>query len=78
MSTEQSPLQSGQVQPIARARTIAGPWPSYAGFTHLPDRERWLLYESAKRNRYELETQGFEMAEQYDAFVQRVTRELDI
>lgn len=78
MSIEQSSLQSGQAQPVALARTIAGPWPSYAGFTHLPDRERWLLYESAKRNRYELETQGFEMAESYDVFVQRVTRELDI
>ncbi|TBU86784.1 hypothetical protein [Phytopseudomonas dryadis] len=77
MSIEQSPLHPGQAQPVP-GRTIAGPWPSYAGFSHLPERERWLLYASAKRNRYELETQGFEMAENYDAFVQRVTRELDI
>ena len=67
------------VRPTARlSRTIAGPWPSYAGFTYLSEHERWKLYEAAKRNRILLEDQGFEMAESYDAFVQRVTRELEI
>ncbi|QLF92286.1 hypothetical protein HW090_03340 [Pseudomonas sp. ABC1] len=77
MGIERSPQQPKTVQPLP-GRTIAGPWPSYAGFTHLPEHERWKLYESAKRNRRELEGQGFEMVESYDAFVQRVTRELDI
>lgn len=57
---------------------IAGPWPSYRQFRDLPERERWVLYGHAKACRSALEDQGFEMAETYDAFVRRVTEELNI
>ena len=62
----------------ATACTIAGPWPTYGNFRTLPERERWVLYGSAKAYRESLEHQGFEMAETYDAFIRRVTEELDI
>ncbi|GLK88296.1 hypothetical protein [Pseudomonas turukhanskensis] len=62
----------------ALAKTIAGPWPSYAAFKGLPERERWVLYGSAKAYREALENQGFVMAEGYDDFVRRVTRELSL
>lgn len=57
---------------------IAGPWPSYASFRNLPERERWVLYGSAKAYRQALEDQGFVMAETYDAFIKRVTDEMEL
>jgi hypothetical protein len=57
---------------------IIGPWPSYSAFKDLPERERWVLYGSAKAYRNALEEQGFQMAESYDAFIKRVTDELEI
>lgn len=60
------------------APVIAGPWPTYDHFKDLPERERWVLYGSAKAYREALENQGFVMSEAYDDFVRRVTRELDI
>lgn len=68
-----TPPQSPRKAPV-----IAGPWPCYAGVQDLPECERWVLYESAKDYRKSLESQGFTMTEQYDDFVRRVTRELDI
>ncbi|EGC00381.1 phage-like protein [Pseudomonas sp. TJI-51] len=62
----------------AVASIITGPWPSYAAFRDLPERERWVLYGSAKAYREALELQGFQMAESYDQFVRRVTAELEI
>jgi len=70
-------LQRPAAEPIT-ACTIAGPWPTYGNFRTLPERERWVLYGSAKAYRESLEYQGFEMAETYDAFIRRVTEELDI
>lgn len=60
------------------AAIITGPWPTYSAFRDLPQRERWALYGSAKAYREALELQGFHMAETYDAFVRRVTEELDL
>lgn len=60
------------------ASLIAGPWPSYASFRSLPERERWVLYGSAKAYREALENQGLIMAEGYDDFIRRVTGELDL
>lgn len=60
------------------ATAIAGPWPCYTAFKHLPERERWVLYGSAKAYRQALEAQGLAMAESYDAFIKRVCTELDI
>lgn len=57
---------------------IAGPWPNYAAFKSLPERDRRVLYGSAKAYREALENQGLVMAEHYDDFVRRVTRELDL
>lgn len=70
-------LQQSVVAP-STACTIAGPWPTYGNFRTLPERERWVLYGSAKAYRQSLECQGFEMAETYDAFIRRVTEELNI
>jgi len=60
------------------ASLIAGPWPSYVSFRSLPERERWVLYGSAKAYREALENQGLIMAEGYDDFVRRVTGELEL
>lgn len=60
------------------ATIINGPWPTYTQFKGLPKRERWAIYELAKAGRRALEDNGFEMAESYDAFVRRVTEELDL
>lgn len=68
-----APPQGARTAPI-----IAGPWPSYVSFADLPERERWVMYGSAKAYREALEAQGFVMAEAYDQFIARVTRELDI
>lgn len=68
-----SPVTCGPGLPV-----IAGPWPSYQQFRHLPERERWVLYGSAKAYREALEGQGFVMAETYGDFIKRVTEELDI
>lgn len=76
-----TPLESTTQSPgglPTTACTIAGPWPTYGNFRTLPERERWVLYGSAKAYRESLERQGFEMAETYDAFIRRVTEELDI
>lgn len=76
MTTIQSLAQAPQQR--AGATIISGPWPSYAAFRELPERERWVLYGSAKAYREALELQGLAMAENYDAFVRRITEELDL
>lgn len=65
-------------QEARKAPIVAGPWPTYDHFKDLPERERWVLYGSAKAYREALENQGFVMNEPYDQFIARVTRELDI
>ncbi|MBI6944368.1 hypothetical protein JET76_23885 [Pseudomonas putida] len=62
----------------APATVINGPWPTYTQFKGFPERERWTIYELAKAGRQAMEDNGFEMAETYDAFVRRVTEELDL
>ena len=57
---------------------IAGPWPTYSQFKGLPERDRWVLYGSAKAYRQALEDQGLVMAEGYDTFIRRVSAELEI
>ena len=68
-----APPQDARTAPV-----IVGPWPSYVSFADLPERERWVMYSSAKAHREMLEQAGFVMSESYDVFVRRVTRELDI
>ena len=60
------------------AEVVAGPWPCYSNCRHLPDRDRWEVYGMAKAARGALEDRGVVMTETYDAFIARVTRELDI
>nr|WP_040264455.1 hypothetical protein [Pseudomonas massiliensis] len=57
---------------------VAGPWPTYSQCRHLPEQDRWQIYESAKAYRRMLEDTGFLMAETYDQFIKRVTDELEI
>ncbi|WP_313327331.1 hypothetical protein [Pseudomonas qingdaonensis] len=66
------------LQQNAGTSIIAGPWPSYSAFRGLPERERWVLYGSAKDYRASLEAQGLAMGESYDEFIKRVTAELEI
>lgn len=68
-----APPQDARTAPV-----IVGPWPSYASFADLPERERWLMYSGAKVHREMLEEAGFVMSESYDDFVRRVTRELNL
>ncbi|MCY1304993.1 hypothetical protein D9M68_138630 [compost metagenome] len=70
--------QAGNPEPAYPARKIAGPWPNYTGFRAIPEEQRWIVYESAKAYRRMLEENGFEMSEPYDAFIKRVTDELEI
>ena len=65
-------------QDARTAAVIVGPWPSYASFADVPERERWLMYSGAKAHREMLEQAGFVMSESYDDFVRRVTRELNV
>lgn len=71
----QSQTTTAEKGPVS---VIAGHWPSYAAFKGLPERDRWVLYGSAKAYRQALEDQGLVMAESYDAFIRRVTRELNV
>lgn len=60
------------------APVIVGPWPTYDHFRDIPERERWVLYGSAKAYREALESQGFVMSEAYYDFIRRVTQELGL
>ena len=66
------------LQQRSGASIITGPWPTYSQFKGFPERERWALYELAKAGRQAMEDNGFEMAESCDAFVRRVTEELEL
>lgn len=57
---------------------IAGPWPSYGQFAHLSEQARWAMYGCAKRQRDDMERNGFRFAETYDRFIVRVARELGV
>ncbi|MDD0969704.1 hypothetical protein [Pseudomonas aphyarum] len=71
----QSKTTNAEKGPVS---VIAGPWPSYTAFKDLPERDRWVLYGSAKAYRQALEDQGLVMSETYDAFIRRVCAELEI
>ncbi|EIK68941.1 hypothetical protein PseBG33_1188 [Pseudomonas synxantha BG33R] len=68
-----APPQDARTAPV-----IVGPWPTYAHFKDLPERERWKMYSGAKAHREMLEQAGFVMSESYDDFIRRVTRELNV
>lgn len=75
------PIESTTGIPVVTPTTtevVAGPWPCYSSCRHLPERERWEVYAMAKASRSALEDRGVVMNESYDAFIARVTRELDI
>ncbi|MFV7464307.1 hypothetical protein [Pseudomonas shirazica] len=60
------------------AKIINGPWPTYIQFKGFPERERWTIYELAKAGRMKKEDQGIVSSETYDAFVPRITEELEL
>lgn len=70
-----SQTSSAEKSPVS---VIAGPWPSYRQFSGLPERDRWVVYGSAKAYHQIMEDQGMVMAETYDAFIRRVCAELEI
>lgn len=70
-----SQTSSAEKGPVS---VIAGPWPSYAAFKGLPERDRWEVYGMAKAARGALEDRGVVMTETYDAFIRRVTGELEL
>lgn len=72
------PLAPQLLQPPASGAVIVGPWPSYAAFKTLPERERWLMYSGSKAHREMLEQAGFVMSESHDDFIVRVSRELGL
>lgn len=76
-----TPLESttaiAAVQP-GTSEVVAGPWPNYSICRHLPERDSWEVYAMARAARSALEDRGVVMTESYDAFIARVTRELDI
>ena len=76
-----TPMESNTRNPgdlPTTAEVVAGPWPCYSNCRHLPERDRWEVYGMAKAARGALEDRGVVMIETYDAFIARVTRELDI
>lgn len=68
-----APPQDARTAPV-----IVGPWPSYAAFADLPEQQRWKMYSGAQAHREMLEQAGFVISENYDDFVRRVTRELNL
>lgn len=62
----------------ATAEVVAGPCPCYSNCRHLPERERREVYAMAKASRGALEDRGVVMTETYDAFIARITRELNV
>ncbi|MBA1195758.1 hypothetical protein G7011_01355 [Pseudomonas plecoglossicida] len=76
MTPNLNPAQTHQQR--AGALIVTGPWPTYSQFKGFPERERWTIYELAKAGRRAMEDKGFAMGESYDAFVRRVTQELDL
>ncbi|OWQ35580.1 hypothetical protein [Pseudomonas sp. DrBHI1] len=61
-----------------RATAAGGDTTVEARASRLPERDRRLIYEAAKRRRADLEDQGIVLAEPYDLFVQRITAVLEI
>ncbi|AHC81939.1 hypothetical protein X969_08135 [Pseudomonas monteilii SB3078] len=53
-------------------------WPTYSAMRGQPESVRWQFYEFAKQLSAELQGHGCLFAEPYDAFVRRVTEELDL
>ncbi|MBI6961327.1 hypothetical protein [Pseudomonas putida] len=73
-----TPNHAQVFQQRAGASIITGPWPAYSQFKGFPERERWGIYELAKVGRQAMEDRGAKFSEDYDAFVRRVTEELDL
>ena len=76
MTTTSSHAQALQQRGGAVINATA--YPSYADFRHLPKVERWGIYELAKSGWLAKREQGHVMPESYDAFVRRVTEELEL
>lgn len=73
-----SNLTSAQAHPHFETPVIAGPWPNYSQYRSIPEGDRWVMYEFAKRQHDAMRDAGFQFAETYDQFIARITRELEI
>lgn len=73
-----TPNPAQELPQRAGAKIITGPWPIYAQFKGFPERERWTIYELAKAGRMKKDDQGIVSSETYDAFVRRITGELEL
>lgn len=78
MSTDRTPHPVQVSGKDSNCEVVGGPWPSYSAFSHLPERDRWVIYGQAKASRYAQEQSGIRMDEPYDCFISRICRELDL
>ncbi|AGA74855.1 hypothetical protein B479_19815 [Pseudomonas putida HB3267] len=53
-------------------------WPTYRAMQAQLESVRWQFYEFSKRLRADLEGHGCLFVEPYDAFVRRITEELEL
>ena len=66
------------LQQRAGATIFPAGWPTYRAMRSQPESVRWQFYEFSKRLRAELEGHGCLFVEPYDAFVRRITEELEL
>ncbi|POF88198.1 hypothetical protein [Pseudomonas putida] len=76
MTPNLNPAQTPQQR--AGALIVPTGWPCCDLFREFPQINRWRFYEWAKHQRVLLERQGWVHEEPYDAFVRRITQELDL
>lgn len=76
MTPTPKPLQA--LQQRTGALIVPSGWPCCDLFKLFPEGARWETYEWAKQHRAFLEQHGWTFEEPYDAFVRRVTQELDL
>ena len=70
-----------KIQPAERAIAYGSPaqlsiW--WRQFAHLPEQERWVIYDDAKMYRQAQECQEVPIVEDYREFCSRVVRELEL
>lgn len=62
----------------AGASIVPSGWPCCDLFKLFPEGARWQFYEFSKRLRADLEGHGCLFVEPYDAFLRRITEELEL
>ena len=73
------PLNPAQALPQRSGATIIPMgWPTYRAMQAQLESVRWQFYEFSKRLRADLEGHGCLFVEPYDAFLRRITEELEL